>query len=164
LGLGFNVQSLLGLELLPPYLHYGAAESLAAVVADVRLRTDNGRLPDLLSNPAEQARVVAFVQSIDAATEPISATELADRPTYSSPITISHDDKLIWVVNPSDDSVSVIRPDNNTRLAKIPVGDEPQSVALTPDNRHAYVANAAANSVTVIRIGDATWGNFAVEV
>ena len=46
-------------------------------------------------------------------------------------------------MNPSDDSVSVIRPDNNTRLAKIGVGDEPQSIALTPDNKWAYVANAA---------------------
>ena len=67
------------------------------------------------------------------------------RPTYSSPIAINPNDRLIWVVNPSDDSVSVIRPDNNTRLAKIPVGDEPQSIALTPDNQYAYVANAAAD-------------------
>src|SRR5215212_7580612 len=67
------------------------------------------------------------------------------RPTYSSPIAINPNDRLIWVVNPSDDSVSVIRPDNNTRLAKIGVGDEPQSIALTPDNQYAYVANAAGN-------------------
>src|ERR1043166_6141613 len=81
-------------------------------------------------------------------------------PTYSSPIAISRNDRLIWVVNPSDDSVSVIRPDNNTRLAKIPVGDEPQSVALTPDNQYAYVANAAAGTGTVIKINDPAWGTF----
>ena len=34
-GIGFNVPSLLGLHAVPPYLHNGAAESLAAVVADV---------------------------------------------------------------------------------------------------------------------------------
>ena len=33
-----------------------------------------------------------------------------------------------------------------------PVGDEPQSVALDPNNRYAFVANAAAGTVTVIRI------------
>jgi hypothetical protein len=31
--------------------------------------------------------------------------------THSSPIVLSQDNKLIWVVNPSDDSVSVIRPE-----------------------------------------------------
>src|SRR5437870_1681659 len=69
------------------------------------------------------------------------------RPTYSSPIAISRNDRLIWVVNPADDSVSVIRPDTNQRLAKIPAGDEPQSIALTPDGQYAYVANAAAGTV-----------------
>src|SRR5262245_36918717 len=74
------------------------------------------------------------------------------RPTHSSPIAISLNDRLIWVVNPSDDSVSVIRPDTNQRLAKIGVGHEPQSIALTPDGQYAYVANAAGGTVTVIRI------------
>ena len=48
-GIGFNVPSLLGLHALQPYMHNGAAESLAQVVADVKHRTDNGRLPDLLA-------------------------------------------------------------------------------------------------------------------
>jgi YVTN family beta-propeller protein len=82
------------------------------------------------------------------------------RPTHSSPIALSLNDRLIWVVNPSDDSVSVLRPDTNTRLATIAVGDEPQSIALTPDGRYAYVANAAGNSVSVIQINDPAWGTF----
>src|SRR5262249_30793587 len=57
-GSGFNVPSWLGLHQLPPFLHNGAAESLAAVVSDVKHRTDNGRLPDLLSNVVDQAKVV----------------------------------------------------------------------------------------------------------
>jgi YVTN family beta-propeller protein len=67
-------------------------------------------------------------------------------------------------VNPSDDSVSVIRPDNNTRLAKITVGDQPESIALTPDGQYAYVANAAAGTVTVILISDPAWGTFSASV
>jgi len=86
------------------------------------------------------------------------------RPTCSSPIAINPNDRLIWVVNPSDDSVSVIRPDNNTRLAKIAVGDEPQSIALTPDNQWAYVANAASGTVTIIQISDPAWGTFSATV
>ena len=82
------------------------------------------------------------------------------RPTYSSPIAISLDDRLIWAVNPDDDSISVIRSDNNTRLAKITLGDEPQSVALTPDGQYAYVANAANNSVSILHILDTNYATF----
>jgi hypothetical protein len=69
-GIGFNVPSLLGLNTLQPYMHNGAAESLAAMVADIRHRTDNGRLPDTLTNPADQALVVKFLESIDFSTVP----------------------------------------------------------------------------------------------
>src|SRR6266542_1834391 len=86
------------------------------------------------------------------ALSPNALAQSYDRPTYSSPIAISRNDRLIWSVNPSDNSVSVIRPDNNTRLAKITVGLEPQSIALTPDGQYAYVANACGNSVTIIQI------------
>jgi len=95
---------------------------------------------------------------------PASLAQTYNRPTSSSPIAISLNDRLIWAVNPSDDSVSVIRPDNNTRLAKITVGDEPQGVALTPNNQYAYVANAAGNSVTIIQINDPAWGTFSATV
>src|SRR5438874_7083878 len=95
---------------------------------------------------------------------PLIQAQIYGRSTYSSPIAISANDKLIWVVNPADDSVSVIRPDNNTRIAKITVGDEPQSVTLTPDGQYAYVANAAAGSVTIIQISDPAWGTFTASV
>lgn len=69
-GIGLNVPSLLGLFAAPPFRHNGAAESLAAVVADPKHRTDNGRRPDLLSNPSDQARVVAFLESLDVTAVP----------------------------------------------------------------------------------------------
>ena len=86
------------------------------------------------------------------------------QPTYSSPIALSADGRLVWSVNPGDDSVSVLRTDTNTVLAKIKVGDEPQSVALDPNNTYAYVANAAGSSVSVIRIINATYGGWATVV
>jgi YVTN family beta-propeller protein len=73
-------------------------------------------------------------------------------PTNSSPIALSADNTLLWVVNPTDNSVSVIRTDTKHVLATIKVGKEPQSVALDPNNRFAYVANAASNDVSVIQI------------
>jgi YVTN family beta-propeller protein len=72
--------------------------------------------------------------------------------TTSSPISLSADGRYLWSVNPGADNVSVIYTRTNKVVAKIKVGDEPESVALDPNNRYAYVANAASGSVTVIRI------------
>jgi YVTN family beta-propeller protein len=85
-------------------------------------------------------------------------------PTYSSPITMSADGKLIWVVNPGGDQVVVIGVKSNKVLKKIKVGDEPQGVAVDPNNRYAYVANAASGNVTVIRIKNPRPGNFRASV
>ncbi|CAG0932336.1 hypothetical protein TFLX_02545 [Thermoflexales bacterium] len=73
-------------------------------------------------------------------------------PTTSSPIVLSNDKAFVWSVNPDDDSVSVIRTDTDVEIARLPVGDEPQSIAIDPDGEYVYVANAADNSVTVIRV------------
>ncbi|HXU75537.1 MAG TPA: hypothetical protein VN794_03170, partial [Methylomirabilota bacterium] len=161
-GVGFNVPSLLGSRLLQPYYHNGAAESLTAVVSNATHRTGGGRFPDVLGNPADQAYVVKFLESIDAASSPVF--DPVFRPTASGPIAINTNDHLIWVVNPSANNVAVIRPDLNALLATIPVGKEPQGVALTPDNQYAYVANAADNSVTIIQINDPAWGTFSASV
>ncbi len=85
-------------------------------------------------------------------------------PTHSSPIAMSLDGKLVWSVNPADDSVSVIRTDRDSVVAKIKVGDEPQSVALDPAGRYAYVANTAASSMTVIRIVNPAPNRFKAKV
>ena len=51
-----------------------------------------------------------------------------DRPTHSSYIAISRTDKLVWVVNPSEDTVSVLGTDTHQVLATIPVGKDPRIV------------------------------------
>jgi YVTN family beta-propeller protein len=85
-------------------------------------------------------------------------------PTYSSPITMSADGRLIWVVNPGGDQVVVIGANSNRVLRRINVGDEPQGVAVDPNNRYAYVANTAEGTVTVIRIQNPRPGNFRASV
>src|SRR5688572_6555420 len=72
----------------------------------------------------------------------------------SSPIAVSDDGRFVWSVNPDADTLSVIRTDTNTEIRRIITGDEPQSVALSNDNRRAFVTNAAAGTVAVIRIFD----------
>ncbi|WP_394847165.1 beta-propeller fold lactonase family protein [Pendulispora brunnea] len=83
------------------------------------------------------------------------------RASYSSPIALSRDDSLLWVVNSDTDRVSVIRTDTNTVLGGLPVGDGPQSIAIDPANRYAYVANAQSNDVSVIDIGQLRPNGFA---
>jgi cytochrome c peroxidase len=72
-GTGFNVGSLLGIHASPPYYHNGACESIACVVGNFKHRTGNGRLQDRLGDAPQQAQVVAFVESISAATDPFNA-------------------------------------------------------------------------------------------
>jgi YVTN family beta-propeller protein len=87
-----------------------------------------------------------------------------NHPTNSSPIALSADNRFVWCVNSDDDTVSVIRTDLNTAVAKIKVGREPQSIALDPDDEFAYVANAAGNSITVIRITNSDPNQFSANV
>jgi YVTN family beta-propeller protein len=85
------------------------------------------------------------------------------QPTYSSPIALSPNERLLWVVNPDDDSVTIINTANNAVLDTIEVGDEPRSVAIDAGNDFAFVANAAGSSVTVLRIVDARPGSLDVQ-
>jgi YVTN family beta-propeller protein len=113
-----------------------------------------------LRRTAAAACLLALAAPLPAAAEEPEARAVFARSTYSSPIALSRDDRLLWVVNPEDDTVSVIRTDNRSILDTIDVGNEPRSVAVDPNNEFAYVANAIAGSVTVIRIANATFANF----
>src|SRR5687767_8579074 len=118
----------------------------------------------LLAALAPNGALAAAAAAETAASDTAAAEAVYPGPTYSSPIALSADGRLVWSVNPGDDSVSVLRTDNNTVLAKIRVGDEPQGVALDPNNTYAYVANAAGSSVTVIRIVNASYGGWSTAV
>ncbi len=110
------------------------------------------------------ARLAAFVLALFILVPANAVAATFNQPLNSSPIALSADQKLLWVVNPRDDTVSVLRSQNSEVLATISTGDEPRSVALDPDNRFAFVANAAGNSVTVIRIISDSVANFSAVV
>ncbi len=71
-GNGFNTPSLLGLNVMPPFYHNGACETFACVLSNARHRTANNTRPDVLANPSDQAAVVAFLESIDVKTPPVT--------------------------------------------------------------------------------------------
>src|SRR4051812_46696935 len=91
---------------------------------------------------------------------PATSNAAFSTPTNSSPITMSADGKLVWVVNPGSDNVAVINTATNRVIKKVKVGDEPQSVALDAQNRYPYVANTADGTVTIIRTSNASPNTF----
>ena len=131
----------------------------------VRLEAGMLRQP-IVTGVALAALSALFItgQVSDGVANAQSSPAVFNHSTYSSPIAMSADNKLVWSVNPGDDSVSVIRTDSNERIINIKVGDEPQSVALDPSNQFAYVANAARSNVTVIKIKNANPSAFSAEV
>ena len=68
-GIGYNVQSLLGVAMVQPYMHNGACESLACVVRDVKHRTGNFTITDFLDTPQKRNELTTFLESIDADTQ-----------------------------------------------------------------------------------------------
>src|SRR6476659_7963075 len=73
--------------------------------------------------------------------------------TSSQPLALSADDSLLLVANPDNNTVSLFDLKNGgTRLAEIPVGKEPNGVALSPDGTRAYVANTVDGTVSVLNI------------
>lgn len=81
-----------------------------------------------------------------------AAAQVTAEPTRSSPIAITGDDKTVVVVNPLNNSVTVMNVggDANQVVAEVKVGVEPQSVAISEDNQFAYVTNQGSNSVSVV--------------
>jgi uncharacterized protein (TIGR03437 family) len=66
---------------------------------------------------------------------------------------MSADDSLLLVANPDNNTVTLFDLKNgNARLAEIPVGKEPNGVALSPDGSRGYVANTVDGTVSVLNI------------
>lgn len=89
-----------------------------------------------------------------------SAEQILAMPTYSSPIALTSDNRYVWVVNPDvdfvnpdNDSVTVheVGNDVNQKVQEITVGDDPQCIAILPDDSKAYVTNMVSGTVSVIQ-------------
>jgi YVTN family beta-propeller protein len=66
---------------------------------------------------------------------------------------LAKDDRELWVVNSASNDVSVIdlsSPSFPTRIANIPVGDNPRGIIISPEGNNVYVNNTLAGTVSVI--------------
>jgi YVTN family beta-propeller protein len=72
-----------------------------------------------------------------------------NRPAMSSNIVFDGSGNRFWVANQDNNSVSVFNAANNTRLAEIPVGNGPRTLAVAPDGR-VWVINKHAATISVI--------------
>src|SRR5262245_41186113 len=83
-------------------------------------------------------------------------------PLQSSPIALSNNGKRLLNVNPAADTVTLFKVKANgslQKIAEIPVGDEPNSVAIHPNNKKAYVANALSGTVSILNLTSQTVTN-----
>ena len=68
-------------------------------------------------------------------------------------VALSRNDTELWVVHSASNDVSVIdisSPTHPTRIANIPVGDNPRGIVLSPDGSTAYVNNTLAGTISVV--------------
>lgn len=62
----------------------------------------------------------------------------------------AHAQPAVYVVNVGSDDVSVIDPETNAAVATVPVGRQPNGIAVTPDGRRVYVSNLQNDTVSVL--------------
>jgi YVTN family beta-propeller protein len=88
-----------------------------------------------------------------------TAPSTAAAPSHSTTVALTSDEQRLVVVNREANSVSIIRVKNNqgndvaNKLAEIGVGEEPRCVAVSPDDRFAYVTNGISGTVSVVNLG-----------
>src|SRR6516162_4068163 len=100
--------------------------------------------------------VSAVVSVLLGVMEPGVAAAKNAKPTRSTTIALTPNERNVVVVNRLANSVSIIQvKDKNgnivsNKLAEITVGEEPRCVAVHPSNRAAYVTNAISGTVSVV--------------
>jgi hypothetical protein len=81
---------------------------------------------------------------------PPGETGVLKRASKSSAIAITGNDKYTVQVNPDNDSITVIKTSDDSKVLEFPVGDEPSSVVIHPDDTTVFVANRAAGTVVKV--------------
>lgn len=92
------------------------------------------------------------------ATQSVDSAWTAPSSSRSTTIALTSDERRLVVVNREANSLSIIRVRNArgndvaVKIAEIPVGLEPRCVALSPDDRLAFVTNGVSGTVSVVNL------------
>lgn len=126
----------------------------------------NGGRTVNLSQPAESFKadpvVSSFGDLLVDIEEALARFTTLFRQGRSTSIALTRDDRRAVVVNRQKSSVSIIRvrtddgQDASDLIAEIPVGKEPRFVAISPDDKRAFVTNAVDGTMTVIDLAAPT--------
>jgi len=79
-----------------------------------------------------------------------------DRTVSSSSLAFISDGQFIIAANMLGNTVSIVNPFASRLLAEIPVGNDPRSVAVSPDSTRAVVVNRGDGTLSVIGIREQT--------
>ena len=82
------------------------------------------------------------------------ASQLPSGPVSSSAVVVSPDGALVAAVNPDSDSITLVDALGLRLIKEIAVGDEPRTLAFTPDSRLVLVANRGSANVSVVAVED----------
>ncbi|WP_298313478.1 PKD domain-containing protein [uncultured Aquimarina sp.] len=74
----------------------------------------------------------------------------ADLPTQSSPITIDADNRVVWSVNPDNNSVTMVNADDLSVIREVTVGEDPVSIALDSGGK-AWITCRDSDEVYIIK-------------
>lgn len=85
-------------------------------------------------------------------TNPLYTLPGSARAYASGSLALADDGRTVIAANMLNDTVSIALPLQNQMQAEIPVGDDPRSVALTPDNTRALVVNRGSGTLSVVDI------------
>lgn len=92
-----------------------------------------------------------------------SAGQTGSIGSFISGIELSHDGATLAVCDSFNDRLRLYDTATRTQVASVPVGDFPLTVAFSPDDSFAYVANAIGDNVSVVSVagsGSALVGNY----
>ena len=115
------------------------------------------RRPVLRASHGSTGLLITVVVLLAALTA--AAPKKADAaPGRSTTIALTSDETRVVVVNRDANSLSIIQIKNkngndvSNKIAEIPVGEEPRCVAVSPDDRFAFVTNAISATVSVVNL------------
>ena len=133
-----------------------ANNAVAGAVAGIKTLDFNANPANFAADAVVAALAAAKARVLIGADEALVRYQLLFRQSRSSSIALTGDDTRAVVVNRQKSTVSVIKvrnadgTDAAQLLAEVPVGKEPRFVAISPNDRRAYVTSAVDGNMTVI--------------